>query len=162
MAVLRIILEFLAERVAILVGHHHVTDDQVGCTDPDALPGLFAVSGHHHLPNGTVTGVPNEVPPFAQDMLTDIIPFVESNYRVIVKPGSRAVADNLALINKDYKAFVFTQGGPSDIAYQNCLNTRKALESLGLKFNYMENAQAGHSWATWRADLQVLAPTLFR
>ncbi|MBR1488917.1 MAG: hypothetical protein IJ603_08605 [Bacteroidales bacterium] len=106
--------------------------------------------------------MPNEVPPFAQDMLTDIIPFVEANYRVIAKPGSRAVADNLALINKDYKAFVFTQGGPSDIAYQNCLNTRKALESLGLKFNYMENAQAGHSWATWRADLQVLAPTLFR
>ena len=160
------------------------------------------------MPNGTVTGVPNEVPPFAQDMLTDIIPLVEANYRVIAKPGSRAVAglsmggmetmevifsrpdlfryawvlssslqpgqdpaaeaarlhvaDNLALINKDYKAFVFTQGGPSDIAYQNCLNTRKALESLGLKFNYMENAQAGHSWATWRADLQVLAPTLFR
>ena len=27
---------------------------------------------------------------------------------------------------------------------------------------YMENAQAGHSWATWRADLQTLAPTLFK
>jgi hypothetical protein len=26
----------------------------------------------------------------------------------------------------------------------------------------MENAQAGHSWATWRADLQTLAPTLFK
>lgn len=23
-------------------------------------------------------------------------------------------------------------------------------------------AQAGHSWITWRADLEVLAPTLFR
>ncbi len=160
------------------------------------------------MPNGTVTDVPNEVPPFAEDMFTDIIPFVESNYRVIAKSESRAVAglsmggmetmevifrkpdmfryawvlsssfqpgqdpaaeaarlhvaDNLALINKAYKAFVFTQGGPSDIAYQNCINTRNALQQIGLKFDYMENAQAGHSWTTWRADLECLAPKLFR
>ena len=25
-----------------------------------------------------------------------------------------------------------------------------------------ENAQAGHSWTTWRADLEVLAQTLFK
>ena len=160
------------------------------------------------MPNGTVEGVPNEVPPFAEDMFTDIIPFVEANYRVVAKPESRAVAglsmggmetmevvfghpelfryawvlssslqpgvdpaqealrlriaDKVELINRSYKAFVFTQGGPSDIAYQNCINTRNCLQGLGLHFDYQENAQAGHSWATWRADLQVLAPTLFR
>ncbi|MCR5351322.1 MAG: endo-1,4-beta-xylanase Z [Bacteroidales bacterium] len=160
------------------------------------------------MPNGTIEGVPNEVPPFAEDMFTDIIPFVESNYRVIAKSEARAVAglsmggmetmevvfgkpemfryawvlssslmpgadlkqeaarlhiaEHLAFINKTYKAFVFTQGGPSDIAYQNGINTRKFLQELGLKFDYQENAQAGHSWATWRADLSQLAPTLFR
>ncbi len=160
------------------------------------------------MPNGTIEGVPNEVPPFADDMFRSIIPFVESNYRVIAKRESRAVAGlsmggmetmevvfrnpdmfsyawvlssslmpgadlgeeakrldiaaNVAKINKTYKAFVFTQGGPTDIAYQNCANTRKFLQDLGLKFDYMENAQAGHSWATWRADLEKFAPTLFK
>ena len=160
------------------------------------------------MPNGTVTNVPNEVPPFAQDMVTDIIPFVESNYNVYTDAKHRAVAGlsmggmetmevafnnidmftyvwvlssslmpgldpaaeserlqvkkNAAKMNKQFKALVFTQGGPTDIAYKNCENTRNQLVKDGLKFDYMENAQAGHSWATWRADLQTLAPTLFK
>ena len=159
------------------------------------------------MPNGTIN-VPNEVPPFSEDMFTSIIPFVEANYRVKTDAGSRAVAglsmggmetmevsfthpemfkyvwvlssslqpgqdpaaesarlkvkENAAMMNKLFKRLVFTQGGPTDIAYQNCKNTRAQLEKDGLKFEYMENAQAGHSWATWRADLQKLAPTLFR
>ena len=160
------------------------------------------------MPNGTVTNVPNEVPPFAQDMVTDIIPFVESNYNVYTDAKHRAVAGlsmggmetmevafnnidmftyvwvlssslmpgldpaaeserlqvkkNAAKMNKHFKALVFTQGGPADIAYKNCENTRNQLVQDGLKFDYMENAQEGHSWATWRADLQTLAPTLFK
>ena len=160
------------------------------------------------MPNGTVTNVPNEVPPFAQDMVTDIIPFVESNYNVYTDAKHRAVAGlsmggmetmevafnnidmftyvwvlsssmmpgqdpaaesqrlqvkkNAARMNKQFKALVFTQGGPADIAYKNCENTRAQLVKDGLKFDYKENAQAGHSWATWRADLQTLAPTLFK
>ena len=160
------------------------------------------------MPNGTITDVQNEVPPFAEDMLGSIIPFIEENYRVIAKPESRAVAglsmggmetmevvfsrpdmfryawvlsssfmpgaDPAAeavrldvpskkdFINKTYKAFVFTQGGPADIAWNNCVNTRRALTEIGLKFDYIENSQAGHSWTTWRADLAVLAPTLFK
>lgn len=160
------------------------------------------------MPNGTVTNVPNEVPPFAQDMVTDIIPFVESNYNVYTDAKHRAVAGlsmggmetmevafnnidmftyvwvlssslmpgldpaaeserlqvkkNAAKMNKQFKALVFTQGGPADIAYKNCENTRAQLEKDGLRFDYLENAQEGHSWATWRADLQTLAPTLFK
>lgn len=160
------------------------------------------------MPNGTVTNVPNEVPPFAQDMVTDIIPFVESNYNVYTDAKHRAVAGlsmggmetmevafnnidmftyvwvlssslmpgldpaaeserlqvkkNAAKMNKQFKALVFTQGGPADIAYKNCENTRNQLVKDGLKFDYMENAQEGHSWATWRANLQTLAPTLFK
>ena len=65
-------------------------------------------------------------------------------------------------LNKNFKALYFTQGGPADIAYRNCQEALGYLKEAGVKYNYLENAQAGHSWATWRADLQVLAPTLFR
>ncbi len=158
------------------------------------------------MPNGTIN-VQNEVPPFAQDMVTSIIPFVEANYNVLTDKAHRAVAGlsmggmetmevafthpdmfdyvwvlssslmpgqdpaaesarlgikkNIAKLNA-FKKMVFTQGGPSDIAYNNCKNTRAQLDKDGLKYEYMENAQAGHSWATWRADLQTLAPTLFK
>ena len=158
------------------------------------------------MPNGTIN-VQNEVPPFAQDMVTSIIPFIESNYNVISDKAHRAVAGlsmggmetmevafthpelfdyvwvlsssfmpgqdpaaesarlgikkNIAKLNA-FKKMVFTQGGPTDIAYNNCKNTRAQLDKDGLKYEYMENAQEGHSWATWRADLQTLAPTLFK
>ena len=65
-------------------------------------------------------------------------------------------------LNKNFKDLVFTQGGPADIAYQNCQEALGYLKEAGVKYDYMENAQAGHSWITWRADLQTLAPTLFR
>jgi enterochelin esterase family protein len=159
------------------------------------------------MPNGTIP-VQNEVPPFAEDMVSSIIPFIEANYNVKTDAGSRAMAglsmggmetmevcfshpemftyvwvlssslqpgqdpaaesarlkvgENAAKMNKQFKRLVFTQGGPSDIAYQNCKNTRAQLDKDGLKYEYMENAQAGHSWTTWRADLETLAPTLFR
>ncbi len=159
------------------------------------------------MPNGTIP-VQNEVPPFAQDMFTSIIPFIESQYNVLADASHRAIAGlsmggmetmevafnnidmftyvwvlssslmpglvpaaeserlqvkkNAAKMNKQFKALVFTQGGPADIAYKNCENTRNQLVKDGLKFDYMENAQEGHSWATWRADLQTLAPTLFK
>ena len=65
-------------------------------------------------------------------------------------------------LNKNFKALYFTQGGPADIAYKNCQEALGYLKDAGIKYHYLENAQAGHSWTTWRADLQVLAPTLFR
>ncbi len=159
------------------------------------------------MPNGTIN-VPNEVPPFAEDMVTSIIPFIEANYNVKTDADHRAMAglsmggmetietafnhpelfryvwvlsasfapgqdpaaesarlkvkENIAKMNKQFKRMVFTQGGPTDIAYNNCKNTRAQLDKDGLQYEYMENAQAGHSWTTWRADLEKLAPTLFR
>ena len=62
----------------------------------------------------------------------------------------------------NFKALYFTQGGPSDIAYRNCQEALGYLKEAGVKYEYLENAQAGHSWITWRADLQTLAPTLFK
>ena len=160
------------------------------------------------MPNGTIENVPNEVPPFAQDMVTSIIPFVESNYRVLTDMSHRAIAGlsmggmetmetafsnpdmfsyvwvlsssfmpgqdpaaessrlnvkaNVAKMNKNFVQMVFCQGGPADIAYQNCKNTLKQLDADGLKYEYIENAQAGHSWTTWRADLYTLAQRIFK
>ena len=65
-------------------------------------------------------------------------------------------------LNRNFKVLVFTQGGPTDIAYKNCQEALGYLKDAGVKFDYMENAQAGHSWITWRADLEVLVPTLFK
>ena len=160
------------------------------------------------MPNGTITDVPNEVPPFAEDMVKSIIPFVESNYPVLTDRNHRAIAGlsmggmetmetafgnpdmfsyvwvlsssfmpgqdpadesarlnvkaNAGKMNRNFKQMVFTQGGPADIAYKNCENTRKQLDADGLKYEYKENSQAGHSWTTWRADLYDLAQRIFK
>ncbi len=44
------------------------------------------------MPNGTIREVENEVAPFAEDMAKSIIPFIESNYRVLKGKDNRAVA----------------------------------------------------------------------
>lgn len=65
-------------------------------------------------------------------------------------------------LNRNFKDLVFTQGGPADIAYKNCQEALGYLKEAGIRYDYQENAQAGHTWTTWRADLTRLAPTLFR
>ena len=161
------------------------------------------------MPNGTIQtpDMMGEVPLFAEDMVKSIIPFVESQYRVLAGQEHRAMAglsmggmetvetaflhpelfshvwvlsssfspgrqkeyiERIKLneiapaLNRNFKALYFTQGGPADIAYKNCQEALGYLDAAGVKYNYLENAQAGHSWTTWRADLAVLAPTLFK
>jgi len=159
------------------------------------------------MPNGTITNVPNEVPPFAEDMVTDIIPFIEKNYAVLTDKDHRAIAglsmggmetmevafnnidmfswvwvmsssfapgqdpkaeatrlkvyENAAKMNRSFKMMVLSQGGPEDIAYKNCENTRRELDAAGLKYEFTEGP-GGHSWYTWRRDLRDLAPRLFK
>lgn len=162
------------------------------------------------MPNGTID-VPGdftgEVPLFAKDMIADIIPFVEANYRVLTDRKSRAMAGlsmggmetletalnnidlfnyvwvlsssfkpgadfhaeaerlgvfaNAEKINKTWKEFVFTQGGPTDIAYKNCENCRKEFDAAGIKYEYQE-VSGGHSWEAWRQNLYDLAQRLFK
>lgn len=162
------------------------------------------------MPNGSIN-VPGdftgEVPLFAQDMTTDIIPFIEANYRVLTdrknramaglsmggmetletclqnidlfnyvwvlsssfKPGSdfHAEAERLGIfrnaekINKTWKVFAFTQGGPSDIAYKNCENCLKEFDAAGIRYEYNE-VSGGHSWEAWRQNLYDLAQRLFK
>lgn len=162
------------------------------------------------MPNGSldVPEVHDEIIPFAEDMTSSIIPFIEKNYRVLTDKNHRAMAGlsmggmetlevvmnhsemfsyawvlssglcpgkeaseavridlkgKAAAINKNLKTFVFTQGGKADIAYYNYQDrTRPEFEKAGINFVYEENAQTGHSWSTWRADLYNLAQRVFK
>ena len=163
------------------------------------------------MPNGTIEmpdgNIQGEVPVFAEDMVTSIIPFIESNYRVKTDQANRAMAglsmggmetlevslnhpelfsyvwvlsasfapgnkevyeyERVRLkkeadrYNKNFKVLVFTQGGPSDIAYNNCKETLKLFDAAGVKYEYNE-VPGGHSWVAWRQNLYDLAPRLFR
>lgn len=162
------------------------------------------------MPNGSIAvdgDFTGEVPLFAQDMTTDIIPFVEANYRVLTdrknramaglsmggmetletalthidlfnyvwvlsssfKPGSDFHAEaerlnifkNATKINKTWAKLVFTQGGPSDIAYQNGKNCLKEFDAAGIRYEYHE-VSGGHSWEAWRQNLYDLAQQLFK
>lgn len=157
------------------------------------------------MPNGTFAG--DEVPIFAADMVTDIIPFIEKNYRVKTDQAHRAMAglsmggmetletvfnnptmfgyvwvlsssfapgkqpadeakrlgceQKIPVINKTVREFVFTQGGQSDIAYQNGINTRNYLKEAGLNFEFID-VEGGHSWYAWRQNLYDLAQRIFK
>lgn len=163
------------------------------------------------MPNGTIE-VPGgdmmaEVPLFAKDMVTSIIPFIEDNYRVYADQDHRAMAglsmggmETLEVVlnnpemfsyvwvlsssfapgnkevyeyergrlkkeadryNKNFKQFVFTQGGPSDIAYNNCRQTLELFDAAGIKYEYMD-VSGGHSWEAWRQNLYDLAQRIFK
>jgi enterochelin esterase family protein len=66
-----------------------------------------------------------------------------------------------ARYNKNFKELVFTQGGPSDIAYNNCKETLELFKAAGIKYEYHE-VPGGHSWTAWRQNLYDLAQRLFK
>lgn len=163
------------------------------------------------MPNGTIEmpdgNFMGEVPLFAQDMITDIIPFIEANYNVYTDQDNRAMAGlsmggmetlevtlnhpemfryvwvlsssfapgnkevyeyergrlkkEATRYNRNFKELVFTQGGPSDIAYNNCKETLKLFDEAGVKYEYHE-VSGGHSWEAWRQNLYDLAQRLFK
>ena len=161
-------------------------------------------NGSIEMPDGNFMG---EVPLFAKDMITDIIPFIEDNYNVYTDQANRAMAglsmggmetlevtlNNPEMFsyvwvlsssfapgnkevyeyergrlkkeadryNKNFKELVFTQGGPSDIAYNNCKETLKLFDEAGVKYEYHE-VSGGHSWTAWRQNLYDLAQRLFK
>lgn len=163
------------------------------------------------MPNGTIE-VPGgdmmaEVPLFAKDMITSIIPFVEDNYRVYADQKHRAMAglsmggmETLEVVlnnpemfsyvwvlsssfapgnqdvyeyerirlkkesdryNRNFKQLVFTQGGPSDIAYNNCKQTLALFDDAAINYEYMD-VSGGHSWEAWRQNLYELAQRIFK
>lgn len=63
--------------------------------------------------------------------------------------------------NKNFKQLVFTQGGPTDIAYNNCKETLKLFDDAKINYEYHE-VPGGHSCTAWRQNLYDLAQRLFR
>ena len=63
--------------------------------------------------------------------------------------------------NRNFKQLVFTQGGPSDIAYNNCKETLKLFDEAGISYEYHE-VPGGHSWTAWRQNLYDLAQRIFK
>ena len=63
--------------------------------------------------------------------------------------------------NRNFKQLVFTQGGPSDIAYNNCKETLKLFDEAGIRYEY-HDVTGGHSWEAWRQNLHALAQRLFK
>ena len=81
----------------------------------------------------------------------------KANYEV---KGARLkeIADDF---NKHVKILAFTQGGPEDIAYDNCKAMLGLFDAAGIRYEFSEGP-GGHSWYTWRRDLRDLAPRLFK
>jgi enterochelin esterase-like enzyme len=144
---------------------------------------------------------------FTQDLGNDIIPYIESNYRVLsdadhtaiaglsmgglevleafmtypgkfayinvmssgwfvnskemFESGDKRLAATAATLNKTVKYLIFTQGGPEDIAYKNCMEMLKVFDKNGIKYEFSE-MPGGHSWIVWRNDLKNFASKLFR
>ena len=57
--------------------------------------------------------------------------------------------------------YSFTQGGPSDIAYNNCKETLNLFDEAGIRYEY-HDVTGGHSWEAWRQNLHALAQRLFK
>ncbi len=72
------------------------------------------------------------------------------------------LAENAAKINKSFKILSCTQGGKTDITWISGDKTNKIFDKYGIKYEYSEPYQSGHSWTTWRNNLKDLAPRLFK
>ncbi|WP_394990615.1 esterase [Emticicia sp.] len=61
----------------------------------------------------------------------------------------------------EFKKFKIYMGGEADIAYKNNINTMALFDKSGIKYTY-ENIEGGHTFLTWRKNLQDFAPLLFK
>lgn len=164
------------------------------------------------MPNGSIRAqkrdMSDQMRNFTDDMMQSVIPFVESNYRVLTDKDHRAMAglsmggiqtlectlenfekfgyvfvlsggfnpnldyekeaerlhlkENAAKINKTFRIFAHTQGGPNDITHISGEKTNQIFDKYGIKYEYSEPYQTGHTWSTWRNNLKDLAPRLFK
>jgi enterochelin esterase family protein len=55
-----------------------------------------------------------------------------------------------------------TNGGPTDIAYQNDVATRALFDRHGIDYVYTGPGTGGHTWDPWRRNLRDFAQLLFR
>jgi len=135
---------------------------------------------------------------YVKDLMENIIPYVESHYKVIKNKDSRALAglsmggiytlyttarypDMFGYIgvlsmgftpdrdpvkeltpvkNAGYKLY-WIGCGESDMAYDNTVRLKKALDDFGMKYTNFDKV-GGHNWDTWRVCLKEMAPLLFK
>lgn len=69
--------------------------------------------------------------------------------------------DNAAKIENSMRYFYYGEGGKSDIAYDNGMETLKLLRANGLTIHYYEHS-GSHSFVAWKQDLSEFLPFLFR
>ena len=72
----------------------------------------------------------------------------------------KRLAEIAPTLNKGVKYMIFTQGGPEDIAYNNCKKMLKVFDKNGIEYEFSE-MPGGHSWFVWRHDLNNFVPKLF-
>jgi enterochelin esterase family protein len=84
-----------------------------------------------------------------------------ANNKEMYENGDKRLAEIAPTLKKTVKYFIFTQGGPEDIAYNNGKEMLKVFDKNGIKYDFSE-MPGGHSWLVWRNDLKNFAPKLFR
>ena len=74
----------------------------------------------------------------------------------------KILSDNKDKFNAAIKEFWIGIGGKEDIAFDNCLNLRKRLDSMGVKYEFYDHNFGGHTWPVWREDLFLFAQKIFK
>ncbi len=84
-----------------------------------------------------------------------------ANNTELSDPQYAYMEEHVDAINEDLKVFYISQGGPEDIAHQNCQVMMQKFDDLGIKYSYTEYA-GGHTWPVWRHDLFQFAQQIFK
>jgi enterochelin esterase-like enzyme len=74
----------------------------------------------------------------------------------------KRVEEAAPTMKKNFKYFLFTDGGPTDLATRYTGPTRAIFTKYGIKSDFSEIADGGHTMYVWRYDLHSFAPKLFR
>ncbi len=74
--------------------------------------------------------------------------------------GEKILTEISPKLKSTVKYLIFTQGGPEDIAYENCKEMLTVFDKLGFEYDFSE-MPGGHSWYVWRHDLYNFAQKLF-
>lgn len=69
---------------------------------------------------------------------------------------------NAKTFNNNVKLLWLAQGSPTDIAYNNCKIMMNKFDDMGIKYEFYDSKEGGHTWPVWREDLFLFAQKLFK
>lgn len=84
-----------------------------------------------------------------------------TNNKEMYESGDKRLAKIANTLNNSAKYLLFTQGGPEDIAYNNCKEMLKIFDKNKIKYEFSE-MPGGHSWVVWKNDLLNFAQKIFK